>query len=159
MTDAEEQDDASSLATTLEDLFRTVLSPAGVRYTLREVAEWCEASGHGSIRPETIRRLRKGYQTNTTLDSVAAIGHFFGVPASSLADEASRANLRQQLAALRAERARGATAAQLGELLAQQQMLARRAGSLSSREQDMLFEFLDVIRKSNQEAHSGDEGP
>lgn len=150
--------DGPSLADLLNDLFQTVLKEPerGVPYTYRDVADWCAHAGHGTFSPESVRQLRRGIRDNPTARHMEGLAAFFGVPASAFVDRDARERVLEQLARLRAERAAGGSAEPITARIAEEQMIARRAGMLPESRRALLLEFLDIM--SEGEGAAPEEG-
>ncbi len=76
----------AALPERLDHLFRTVHPADRGEYSYREVASMIEASGGPTISAAYINYLRLGRRNNPTIQHLAALADFFGVPVSYFTD-------------------------------------------------------------------------
>ncbi|WP_069159944.1 helix-turn-helix domain-containing protein [Nocardia altamirensis] len=129
----------------LNCLFATVTTAEGREYSNEQVASAITTDGV-PISQSYIWQLRKGIKVNPTLRHVQALADYFGVPPAYFFEEAVTDQVGERLAELRAEQRRLAEIAESSEA----QMMALRAGELSSKRRRQVMELLDVVYRLEQ---------
>ncbi|WP_331273032.1 helix-turn-helix domain-containing protein [Motilibacter deserti] len=135
-----------TLAQKLDYLFRQVHPRDRGEYSLREVAAGIERAGGPTISPTYLMYLRKGQRTNPTMQHLEAIARFFGVPMAYFLDDATAAQVTDELdlvAALRDEDVRA---------------VALHVAELSPEGRAAVARMVEQIRQ-DEEAASGGETP
>ena len=95
------------LAAKLNHLFGKVLDTDGRPFSNQQVADKIAASGGPTVSATYIWQLRKGLRDNPTVNHLAALAEFFGVPQAYFLDDEVAERVDSQLALLTALRDAG----------------------------------------------------
>jgi transcriptional regulator with XRE-family HTH domain len=125
-----------------------VRAPTGEELTNEHVAAAIRAQGT-KISQSYIWQLRKGQKDNPTLRHVQALAAFWGVPAGYFFEDQVTDQVNEELGALQDERRRLAKLRGSSEV----QVMAMRAGELSTEGRKQVLDLLDVIYRLEQSEH------
>ncbi|MBY8862059.1 helix-turn-helix domain-containing protein [Nocardia sp. CA2R105] len=137
----------------LNFLFATIVPAGGREYSNARVAGAICATGV-QISPSYIWELRKGRKDNPTLKHLQALADFFGVPPAYFLDAATHDRVTHRLEQLRAEQQRLRELAATNEV----QMMALRAGELSSKGRRQVADMLEMVHRLEQAERHGEHG-
>jgi len=130
--------EGTTLAETIDRLFKTIKRSPTQEHSMEEVARWCAdwlaQRGGGTFSKEYVRQLRSGIATNPTKRHLEALAAFFDVdPAIFLDSERSR-EFQAELDLVAAFRDKGVSA------------LALRAANLTADERRRVAAFIQGLR-------------